>query len=78
MASLKSSGAPFDPTQSLDFKPVPKSYSGPCLSPPSLKGLHDTPSKVLHMGKFNKWMYSFLQNVFIGLLRDGREGSPRT
>lgn len=20
------------------------------------------------MGKFNKWMYSFLQNVFIGLL----------
>lgn len=23
------------------------------------------------MGKLNKWMYSFLQNVFIGLLRVG-------
>lgn len=29
------------------------------------------------MGKFNKWMSSFLRNVFIGLLRDVRGGCSR-
>ena len=37
MSSLKSSVAPFHPTQSLDFKPAPKPYAGLCPSAPPLR-----------------------------------------
>ena len=50
-----------------------------CPSLFSLKSFHDTPSKkLLHMEKLSKWMNSFLQSMFIGLLRDVKEACSRT